>query len=202
MQILNFITSNVYKVEWANEIAEKLGYSIRFEKHSYNFEEGRANNVEEVIKEKIKQGIKFIKHPFIVEDSGFFIDSLNGFPGTYVKFGLTTIGIKGIIKLMEKIDDEKRTYSINSSIGYGNPISKRIHTVVSTSVGKLSKSYVSGNEHDWGEIMGIIIPNGYKTTITQFDDMEWLRYKQDIKNGDAFTVSLGKILKIINDEHA
>ena len=34
-------------------------------------------------------------------DSGFFIEKLNGFPRAYVNHALETIGVEGILKLME-----------------------------------------------------------------------------------------------------
>lgn len=34
-------------------------------------------------------------------DSGFFIEELNGFPRAYVNHALETIGVEGILKLME-----------------------------------------------------------------------------------------------------
>ena len=202
MQIVDFVTSNANKVAWANEIAEKCDYPIHFEKYSYDFEEGRTTDVEETVRKKVEQSMVVAKRQFIVEDSGFFIDALNGFPATYVKFCLTTIGITGITTLMGKVDDGKRTYSIKSAIGYGNPELKKTCTVLSSSSGKLGRHHVAGNDRGWGDIMGLIIPHGYETTITKFDDLEWLHYKCDIENGDAFTVSLGKILRIINDNHA
>lgn len=201
MQIVDFVTSNSEKVKWVNGVAEKYNYQLRFEMYKYDFEEGRSTDVEDVVKKKVTSCMEVEKRPFIVEDSGFFIDALNGFPSTFVKFGLSTIGINGILKLTKDIDDEKRTYSIRSAIGYGDPISKRSITVISSSTGKLSRELTTGNYRNWGDIMGLIIPEGYKTTIAQFDDEKWQHYKYDTEKGDAFTVSIGKILKIINGEH-
>lgn len=36
----------------------------------------------------------------IVEDSGFFIEALGGFPMTHIKFSLQTIGVKNILKAL------------------------------------------------------------------------------------------------------
>ena len=36
-----------------------------------------------------------------LQDSGFVIEALNGFPGPYTKYVLSTIGVDGILKLME-----------------------------------------------------------------------------------------------------
>jgi Xanthosine triphosphate pyrophosphatase len=200
MQTINFITSNKQKIEWGNEIAIEYGYDIEFKAYPYDFDEKRSIEAKEIAMHKVEQAIKFSDAPFIVEDSGFYIDALNGFPATFVKFGLTTIGLSGIVKLMKDIKDADRTYSIKSAIGYGNPFKKTVKVVSSSSEGILSYGYVPGDERGWGEIMGLIMPINHKTTITKFDNKEWLNYKHDIVNGDAFSRSLGKILKIIIDD--
>jgi len=48
--------------------------------------------------------------PLIVQDSSFHIRSLNGFPGAYIKYALKTIGLEGILKLLEGIED-RRAYA-------------------------------------------------------------------------------------------
>jgi len=48
-----------------------------------------------------------VKKPLIVEDSGLFIKSLNMFPGTLSSYVYRTIGIAGILKLMEGINNRE-----------------------------------------------------------------------------------------------
>ena len=36
-----------------------------------------------------------------MQDSGFVIEALNGFPGPYTKYVLSTIGVDGLLKLMD-----------------------------------------------------------------------------------------------------
>ena len=43
-------------------------------------------------------------------DSGFWIDELEGFPRAYVNFALETIGIEGILKLMEGKENRKAQF--------------------------------------------------------------------------------------------
>lgn len=200
MQTIDFITSNEQKIEWANEIAIEYGYAIKFRAHPYDFDEMRSIKADEIAARKVEQGMAIDDQPFIVEDSGFYIDALSGFPATFVKFGLSTIGLSGIVKLMKDVEDKYRTYYIKSAIGYGNPSKKLTNVVISSSGGILSRDYVAGDERGWGEIMGIIIPKNYNTPVTRFSNDEWTRYKHDIKEGDAFSISLGKILKIISED--
>lgn len=46
----------------------------------------------------------------VVEDGGFCIEALNNFPGVYSKYILTTIGVDGLIKLMDKITNRRATF--------------------------------------------------------------------------------------------
>jgi len=51
-----------------------------------------------------------------VEDSGLFIDSLDGFPGPYSSFAFRTIGCEGILRLLNSC--ENRRAEFKSSIAY------------------------------------------------------------------------------------
>ena len=46
----------------------------------------------------------------MVEDSGLFIDSLDGFPGAYSSFVEGTVGLDGILRLLEEADDRGAEY--------------------------------------------------------------------------------------------
>lgn len=58
------------------------------------------NNIADVSKYKAMEAFKILKKPILVEDGGLVIEALNGFPGPYTKYVLSTIGINGILKLM------------------------------------------------------------------------------------------------------
>jgi len=55
----------------------------------------------------------------VVEDSGLFIKALNEFPGTCSSYIHKRIGLKGILKLMENIED--RACSYKSAVAYCEP---------------------------------------------------------------------------------
>jgi XTP/dITP diphosphohydrolase len=55
--------------------------------------------------------------PVFVEDSGLFIHQLNGFPGPYSSFVFDTLGIEGILKLLE--DAQTRKAEFRSSVSFG-----------------------------------------------------------------------------------
>ncbi len=45
--------------------------------------------------------------PLFVEDAGLFIEALNGFPGPYSSYVYKTLGVDGILKLMEGVKDRR-----------------------------------------------------------------------------------------------
>ncbi|MBI4592540.1 hypothetical protein HY733_03790 [Candidatus Uhrbacteria bacterium] len=60
----------------------------------------RSEDPTDIALEKATQAYKKFRKPLLVEDSGFFIDALGGFPMTHVKFSLKTLGIEGILRAM------------------------------------------------------------------------------------------------------
>lgn len=94
-----FATSNKQKIITAQQSVKNLGVEI--EQIEMEFIEGRAEDPKEIAIEKASQAYEKLKKPVIVEDAGFFIDALGGFPMTHVKFSLRTLGIEKILKMME-----------------------------------------------------------------------------------------------------
>ncbi len=50
------------------------------------------------------------KGPGILEDTGLFVEQLNGFPGPYASYVFKKIGLSGILKLMENVSNRKARF--------------------------------------------------------------------------------------------
>ena len=87
-----FVTGNEMKVRHANEAL--VGTDFELVAQKLDIIEPRAEDPKDVVIEKALQAIKLVNKPLIVEDSGIFIDYLNGFPKTFVHFAEETIGVK------------------------------------------------------------------------------------------------------------
>ena len=94
-----FATGNPNKIKEANIILRDLK-NITVEQIKCPYPEVQGT-LEEVSEFGAKYVYEKIKKPVIVEDSGFFVEALNGFPGTYSRFVQETIGNEGILKLLE-----------------------------------------------------------------------------------------------------
>lgn len=101
MQI-HFITSNKGKAKTLQNYFDKNGRSdIEIIPANLNLIEPQADTVAEVSLFKARQAYQQLKQPVLVEDGGFAIEELNGFPGVYTKYSNLTLGAEGIIKLMD-----------------------------------------------------------------------------------------------------
>jgi XTP/dITP diphosphohydrolase len=113
MMQINLITSNLGKVK---EFKAILGDSVKINHIEQEYKEMRSDNPEEIAKDAAKTLANELKKPVVVEDSGLFIKALKDFPGTCSSYIHKRIGLKGILKLMEGVDDRSCTYK--SAVGY------------------------------------------------------------------------------------
>ena len=104
MEII-FISLNKNKFREVREILKK--YQIKVKRKPMKLREIQSIDVRKVIKEKIIYASEKIKEPFpfFVEDTSLEIESLNKFPGAFISYIQKTIGNKGILKLMENIEN-------------------------------------------------------------------------------------------------
>lgn len=70
-----------------------------------DYDEVQTDRLEDVVRKGLDElrakGLK----DFVIDDSGMFVDALNGFPGVYSAYVQRTIGNRGILGLMEGRED-------------------------------------------------------------------------------------------------
>ncbi len=97
---IHFITSNHQKFASLQKLLHPLGVDLQ--QLDYDFDEGRGLDIQTIAKSKLAQAKKaFPNKRLIVDDRGFFIPALKGFPGPFVKLLLDSFSYPGIIKLMQ-----------------------------------------------------------------------------------------------------
>lgn len=107
MKKVIFVTTNPGKMREANTMGAEHG--IEFVQNDCDIHEIQSNDVAEVAEKSAQEAWNILKKPLMVEDSGFFVSALKGFPGVYSAFVLKTIGMDGILKLMEGVKDRSAT---------------------------------------------------------------------------------------------
>ncbi|RLF50075.1 MAG: non-canonical purine NTP pyrophosphatase, RdgB/HAM1 family [Thermoplasmata archaeon] len=94
-----FVTSNDKKFEEASKVFSS--FAIKLERINRKYVEIQADKLEEVAEFSARYLMDNTPKPFILEDSGLFIDALKGFPGVYSSYVFRTIGLQGVLSLME-----------------------------------------------------------------------------------------------------
>ena len=87
---IKFASSNKNKILEAEKILSD--YGIIVESILMECPEIQSDDIEEVAKYSAEFAFNKIKTPIFVEDSGLFIEGLNGFPGPYSSYVFSTIG--------------------------------------------------------------------------------------------------------------
>ena len=114
---LNVVTHNPGKVKEYNLALS--GYGLEMAHVNREYDEVQTAYLEEVVDKGIKQLAKEGLTDFLVDDSGLFINHFKGFPGVYSAYGQKTLGNKGILKLMEGVEDRGAVFKccIGARIG-------------------------------------------------------------------------------------
>lgn len=160
-----FVTSNLGKVKSAQRDLKDVDV-IQYEAELI---EPRSNSIKEISKTKAIQAYKMINIPCISMDSGFFIEELRGFPGTYVNHALETIGVEGILKLME--GKENRKCKFRECLVYYDGDSVKFFEAETE--GKLSNE-IRGldNKENWSKLSYIFVVEKIEKTIAELNDDE------------------------------
>jgi len=102
---IKFVTTNTHKVIEARSVLK--AYPLHLEHINVSRVEIQAESVETIAKYSALQAAKDYTVPLIVEDTGLFIDALNGFPGPYASHVYATISTTGILKLLKDVNNRR-----------------------------------------------------------------------------------------------
>lgn len=177
---VKFITTNEGKFEWAKRRMAQFGIDLVQEKRELS--ESRHINVEDVAKGKAESAKKNITDAFFVEDSGFYIEALNNFPATQIKFVIKTIGIEGITKLMK--DVENKNVNFRSALVFCSLNEERIF--ICDDLGTLSAIPKGDNLRGFNDIFKIFIPKGFNKTLAEMSNEEFIAYEKGVEKEDHY----------------
>lgn len=105
MKEITFVTGNWAKIATAKKILEPLGIVVNHVKMDTT--EIQCDDVNDIAKASAKEASEKLKCTVLKNDTGLFVESLNGFPGPYTHYVDETIGEDGLLKLMEGIDNRR-----------------------------------------------------------------------------------------------
>jgi len=164
MNKITYVTGNWAKIESARQILEPIGYEV--DNIKMETPEIQADDVTEVAKYSAKWAANELGVPVLKNDSGLFVKSLNGFPGVYTHYADDTIGVDGLLKLMEGVEDREAYFK--ESIAYCVPGSEPI-VFEGITKGRIAKE--KSGEYGWSWDF-VFIPEGEDKTLGCFPDNE------------------------------
>ncbi len=157
MEIL-FATGNSSKFREASLLLSQA--NVTLVQFPFAHHEIRSDSLEEIAREAAQAAFRQCGRPVFVEDSGFFIDALGAFPGTYSAWVYSKLGNQGILRLME--DKQDRAASFRACIAFHD--GSDIHTFHGICPGWVAESEQGSGGFGYDPIF---VPEGHSTTFAQ-----------------------------------
>jgi non-canonical purine NTP pyrophosphatase (RdgB/HAM1 family) len=171
MNSINFVTTNKGKLATLQRYFDVLEINIPINQCDIDIIEPQADTATEVAKSKARTAFEMLHQPVLVDDSSFHIAALGGFPGPYIKFMLSTIGIEGIMNFMEGKHD--RSAYFLSSLVYIDAAGNEHVFEDESYTGTLAKKIVEvKHPRAWGDLHKVFIPTGTNKVLAELSDEE------------------------------
>jgi len=113
-RVIFFATNNINKFNEARKVLAE--YKIAVGMLRVKTLEIQSESLEEIAKTSVLEAYKRSTLPIIVEDAGLFIGALKGFPGPYAAYVYKTIGNRGLLQLLENVENRKAEFQ--SAVAY------------------------------------------------------------------------------------
>ncbi|MFW5956422.1 MAG: RdgB/HAM1 family non-canonical purine NTP pyrophosphatase [Halorhabdus sp.] len=109
--MIRFVTGNEGKVREARAYLDEAVQQFPFD-----YTEIQSDDLGDIAARGAREAYRDVGEPVIVEDSGLFVDALDGFPGPYSAYVEDTLGIDRVWHLVEL--EEDRSAAFRSVVAY------------------------------------------------------------------------------------
>lgn len=171
-RVIFFATNNINKFDEARKVLAE--YKIAMGMLRVKKLEIQSDNLEEIAKTSVLQTFEKCHLPIIVEDAGLFIDALNGFPGPYAAYVYKTIGNRGLLRLIENI--ENREAKFQSVIAYYSSELKSPICFKGEAIGEITREERKGKHKSGFGFDPIFKPANSNNTFAEMSVAEKNRY--------------------------
>jgi len=176
MRSVLFVTGNKGKAEEVRRLLSPLSVAVE----EAELDEIKSLSHEAALKSKALHAYALFRKPLVVEDTGLFLDAFPQFPGTYSKFAVRTMGLDGILRLLE---GRKRGATFVTLVAFVNEGGMRVFK--GECRGKITRKVIrpvpDGLAYD-----AVFIPDGEKRTFSKMTKEEKAKYSHRAKAFGAF----------------
>ena len=111
--MIQFVTSNEGKVREAREYLPETVRQV-----NYDYTEIQSDDLETIVERGALEAYREIEgdEPVLVDDTGLFVEALDGFPGPYSAYVDDTLGIERVQRLVEQ--EENHRAAFRTVLGY------------------------------------------------------------------------------------
>lgn len=167
MKTIYYITKNEEKIKSANAFLKEFGIDVS--QGAIETPEIQSSHAKDVAMYSAEYGSKTLGKPVIKMDVEFCIESLNNFPGPFIKYLNKCVSPEKVLLMMQ--GEVNRKAYFNDVVCFFDS-SKNISKVFEFRTEGVIGEKVLGEE-GWG-IDKIFIPEGYKKTLAEMSEVERL----------------------------
>jgi XTP/dITP diphosphohydrolase len=133
------------------------------------YHEIQADTLEEVASFGVQEVARALRGDFMLEDSGLFIDTANGFPGVYSAYVMKTVGVEGVLRLMRGAGDRRARFASVVGLSFGG----ETHLFRGECQGTISRT---ARGHRGFGFDPIFVPRGERRTFGEMTVEEKLKH--------------------------
>jgi XTP/dITP diphosphohydrolase len=189
---LLYLTGNRFKFEVAQHAM--AGTGIQLEQNRLTLPEIQSNSVQEIAEFSARWAAAHVDRPFVVTDSAFFIDALNGFPGAFIKFINQWFSTEDLLRLMH--DKPYRHVTVYDCLVYVRP-GEPLVSFCGSYQGKLANQ---PGPSTGTPIERLFVPSGYETPISEFSHGDKIGYWSNSEIWRAFRRHLASLAESTPDQ--
>jgi len=116
--MLHYVTTNPGKL---GEARQYLGDET-VAGYDYDYTEIQSESLEAIAAEGAREAYREVGEPVIVDDSGLFIETFDGFPGPYSSYVESKLGIEKVWELSQTVDDRRASFRCVLAYCDGEPV--------------------------------------------------------------------------------
>lgn len=170
-----FITRQLEKLKRVQTRMDKADLGVSLERADYPAAENQSLSLKDMALGRARGAYKRYRKPILVEENGFYIDELQGFPGPFVHYVMSTLGLNGILSALQ--NHENRSARFVSVVVFVDQAGEE-HVIIDdqSSKGKISQIPAEKNEQLPSDLWRIFMPDGYDKPVATMTPSELSEY--------------------------
>lgn len=179
---LHYLTGNRFKFHVAQQALNDTGITLA--QNHLTAPEIQNNSVREIAEFSAQWAATRFDQPFVVTDSGFYIDALNGFPGPFIKFVNQWFTVEDLLRLMH--NKRFRHVTVHDCLVFSRP-NQPLVSFLGQYQGRIA---TEPGRNSGTPIERLYIPAGYEMPISEFSEADRLAYWSNGEIWRAFKAHL------------